>query len=182
MARPIESCADTRLSVDAVGTVLGRDHGAVFGDRPTATERARQRFTATVAVPSRSGVSITHPVEIAVDRIHRDPAAARVELRWRPTAHRSLLPSFRGELVAEPNDAGGSRLRLTGSYEAPFGRLGRVFDATVGHRVARRTVDALLDHLVGRVESAARSATTSPHAPTDYAEDLRSRSDGPTSA
>ncbi len=39
---------------------------------------------------------------------------------------------------------GRARLTLEGTYDVPFGPVGAVFDAVLGHRIAATTADAFL--------------------------------------
>jgi len=67
---------------------------------------------------------------------------------WRPGWR--AFPSFGATLTVRP--AGEETdLVLDGSYEPPGGVVGALFDRVVGHRLAARTMDGLLDELVHNV-------------------------------
>lgn len=66
-------------------------------------------------------------------------------IAWKPL-HAWIFPRFHGALTVRPKNRG-VWLRLEGSYEPPFGMAGRVFDAVVGRRIAKRTLSRLLDDL-----------------------------------
>lgn len=65
-------------------------------------------------------------------------------------------PRFTGWLFVRrgPDDAS-SVLELEGTYTAPFGPVGALFDAAIGKSVAEATAAALLTDIVSQVEGAA---------------------------
>jgi hypothetical protein len=74
-----------------------------------------------------------------------------MELTWDPEDR--FVPKFTGTLSAESLEDGGSRLTLAGTYDAPFGPVGAVFDAILGHRIAAATADAFLQDIKRFIES-----------------------------
>lgn len=50
---------------------------------------------------------------------------------------------------------------LSGKYDPPFGPLGVVFDAMLGHRIAAATADALLQDIKQFIESDYQTAASS---------------------
>ena len=75
-------------------------------------------------------------------------------LAWRPQ-HEDLFPNFTGVLTFRPSNRG-TRMRLSGRYEPPFGFFGRIFDVLFGRAIARRTMQALLEELGQEIEYAYR--------------------------
>lgn len=71
-------------------------------------------------------------------------------IAWRPQT-KGMFPDFRGVLTARPEHRG-SKLRLTGQYEAPYGTAGKIFDFFIGRSIARSTVKHLLDDVAANVE------------------------------
>jgi hypothetical protein len=67
-----------------------------------------------------------------------------LSLQW--TAGTPLLPQFHGALRFR---IAGSRTRivLDGSYLPPGGALGKIFDAVLGHRIAARTCQDLVNRI-----------------------------------
>jgi len=53
------------------------------------------------------------------------------------------FPKFSGTIAVDAADRG-SYLHLYGSYDPPLGKIGDVFDAVVGRRIARESAQALL--------------------------------------
>lgn len=72
-------------------------------------------------------------------------------LVWKPE-HDTAFPDFRGVLTARPENRGVS-MRLQGSYDPPFGMAGKLFDVIAGNRIAKRTMQRLLDRLIKDVEA-----------------------------
>jgi hypothetical protein len=60
-----------------------------------------------------------------------------IRLHWNSGS--PLFPNFRGTIRFRI-DGTGSVIMIDGSYEAPFGRLGKWFDRIVGRRIAERTL------------------------------------------
>lgn len=84
---------------------------------------------------------------------------------WEPEAG-GIYPSFSGELtVRADEDYDSAVLELTGSYTAPLGAAGAVFDKAVGQKIASSTMQALLAKIAAemtaryqREEAAKRAA------------------------
>ncbi len=54
------------------------------------------------------------------------------------------LPVMRGLITVRPNGAS-TELRMEGSYAAPLGLPGRIFDRIIGRHIAQRTMNRFLD-------------------------------------
>lgn len=67
-----------------------------------------------------------------------------VRLRWRSGSR--LLPDFHGTLRFQI-EASRTRVMLDGSYEAPLGALGAVFDRVAGRRIARASLQEVADRI-----------------------------------
>ncbi len=88
-----------------------------------------------------------------------------IGLTWDPDDR--FVPRFAGVLSGERLEDGKSRLTLGGKYDVPFGPVGAVFDAILGHRIAAVTADAFLQDIKQFIESdyqmaAATSLASSP--------------------
>lgn len=92
-----------------------------------------------------------HDVRIRYEARERAEGRKAVALSWDPDDR--FVPTFVGELYGEPLEGGMACLILVGSYEAPMGRLGAVFDAVLGRRIAAVTAIALLQDMKQFVES-----------------------------
>lgn len=97
-------------------------------------------FSERVTFTSRS-------VDDRTDEVRRHDALL---LAWKPK-HRTLFPDFRGVLRARMQNRG-VQLRLEGRYQPPFRSAGRLFDTLIGRKIARRTLQQLLDELTADIE------------------------------
>jgi hypothetical protein len=68
------------------------------------------------------------------------------EVRFRWTSGSRLLPDFRGTLRFRI-EALQTRITVEGSYEAPLGAVGRVFDRVIGRRIARASLQEVADRI-----------------------------------
>lgn len=98
--------------------------------------RLKSFASTTADVDTRSEL-----VEDHADTVRRHDALA---ISWKPRWF--VFPSFAGSLSVRPQ-APGSILAIEGSYEAPGGWLGALFDRVMGERLAYRTIDHLLHRL-----------------------------------
>ncbi len=69
---------------------------------------------------------------------------AQLHVGWEPDGT-SIFPSFEGTMWAEPTGDTSCTLFIEGTYDAPGGIAGQVFDAVVGQRIARGTLETMLD-------------------------------------
>jgi hypothetical protein len=94
------------------------------------------------------GYAISLDREVRIEAEIKDP----VKIRWVPEGS-TIFPIFEGELHLSPN--GESRrtvIELDGAYTPPFGPAGQIFDAAIGHRIAKRTAYEFLKDLKAAVE------------------------------
>jgi hypothetical protein len=63
-----------------------------------------------------------------------------------------MMPTFTGQLEAS-RARPGTRVRLNGTYTVPLGVIGRFGDGVLGRRLARRSLDTLVERLASRLES-----------------------------
>jgi hypothetical protein len=99
-------------------------------------------------------VFASHPDEIEAGRLHD-----AIVVEWH--ASTKLFPRFHGTLRLRIASVDSTRLTLEGAYRAPFGVLGRIFDAIVGRRIARATMREFLDRLADSIERCEREARAS---------------------
>ncbi|MBV8530143.1 MAG: hypothetical protein JO104_02415 [Candidatus Eremiobacteraeota bacterium] len=78
-----------------------------------------------------------------------------VQIRWAPEGT-TVFPTFEGTLtIRGENPASPSHLELDGAYTPPFGIAGQVFDAAIGHRIAKATAREFLKDVKHAIEGAA---------------------------
>lgn len=89
----------------------------------------------------------------------REPGRQHDEIVLRWASGSRILPDFRGTIafrIAAPD----TRVILEGGYRAPFGWIGRAFDAVVGRRIAKATMRDLVDHLAADAETREKAWST----------------------
>ena len=89
-----------------------------------------------------AGLTLERDVAVRVEYVVQPSGDAELNICWEPDA--SLFPSFSGTLRAHPTGAETSDLKLDGTYDAPGGVAGQLFDAVLGVRIAQGTLDHLL--------------------------------------
>jgi hypothetical protein len=134
----------------------------IFVDDPAAPFRGShpaeggrgQPFSTSLGVGLGAGASVHQEVTVHLG-VPRDSEAAFVlPLTWRAAGHHQVLPTFSGELDASDGRPG-TCLRLTGTYGVPLGVVGELGDDVVGHRLVRRSLEALMGELASRLEAKA---------------------------
>ncbi len=96
-----------------------------------------------------AGLTLERDVTVRVEYVTQpgdDPA--RLNIAWEPDA--SIFPSYKGALYAKSDGKNACTLTITGTYDAPGGMAGQLFDAVVGVRIAHGT----LEHLLARFRDA----------------------------
>jgi hypothetical protein len=99
-----------------------------------------------------AGLTLERDVTVQVEYLPQ-PGDATAELRvaWEPDA--GLFPSFSGILRAQPTGDTDCVLTLDGTYDAPGGVAGQLFDAVIGVRIAHGTLEELLEQLRAAIEA-----------------------------
>lgn len=81
-----------------------------------------------------------------------DDGRGHDEMRIEWTAGTRLFPDFHGILRLRIDTVESTLMTLDGSYRAPFGPPGLLFDRLVGRRIARATMDELVTRLALAME------------------------------
>lgn len=180
MERNIEASTSVVVPLARACAVLRDDPGALLTDATTAQQRRQRRFPVALEAPVGSGASLSHQVEIEIGPPKAADDETTVRLAWHPTAHHRLVPSFDGVLALRHGGGSVTELTVRGSYRVPLGAAGRFGDAVIGRRIARHTVDHLLETLARRLQAESnRRRDTDPSRPAPRGPDLR---DLPTGA
>ena len=100
------------------------------------------------AIPQMKGLALDHEVLVEAhtgrDEQNLNPV---VRLAWRPFGD-VPLPSFDGTLTTwAEGDPNRTFLELDGKYFAPLGTAGELFDETIGHAIAERTANDLINQI-----------------------------------
>jgi hypothetical protein len=92
-----------------------------------------------------------HDVRMRYEILDGADGHSVINLTWDPDDR--FVPSFAGTLSGESLEDGKSHLTLAGKYDPPFGPMGAVFDAILGHRIAAATAQTFLQDIKQFVES-----------------------------
>lgn len=99
-----------------------------------------------------AGLTLERDVTVRVEYLPGPGgAAAQLNVAWEPDM--SLFPSFDGTLVTESTGDCTCTMTIAGNYDAPGGVAGQLFDAVLGVRIARGTIEELLDQFRGAIEA-----------------------------
>jgi hypothetical protein len=153
MERAVEASTIMQVRFAPVREVLLDDPGSLFGGPPADGDPTSRRFTMELGLDLGARTSVSQTVIVHLGIARGDDATIVVPVRWQASGHEQLLPTFDGEVAVAAVDEG-TRLRLTGTYTVPLGIVGRFGDGVFGRRVARRSLESLVQRLATRVESA----------------------------
>jgi hypothetical protein len=100
-------------------------------------------------LPALKGLALAHHVNVEAHR-GRDEQNLNdvIDIAWDPGT--GPFPKFAGT-IATWADGERSVIEIDGGYEPPIGASGELFDETVGHAVAQRTIRELLKELAAAV-------------------------------
>jgi hypothetical protein len=112
--------------------------------RDIAGESGEGTIPLRYTIQHLAGLTLERDVNVRVEYLP-DPAGGPAELNvaWEPDM--SIFPSFCGKLVTQPTGETSCTLTIDGNYDAPGGVAGQLFDAVVGVRIARGTIEELLE-------------------------------------
>lgn len=105
------------------------------------------RFT----VERLAGLVLEREVSVHVSYQPRPGQPAVLLVSWHP-ADTTIFPRFDGTVHTEPAGDRACTLTISGMYEAPLGVVGVFFDAVVGARIARSTIEGLLREFRDAIE------------------------------
>jgi hypothetical protein len=143
---------------DSVRTLL---HGAPLEllNRATASAGARAKEVAGSLQIALAGVELGVKVKIRVHSVEDGEGVAglspvtRVTLGWEAEHAPSLFPLMSARLSAWPLTSTETQIELEGDYTPPFGPLGKVVDAAIGHRIAEASVRRFVEEVVEQVRN-----------------------------
>lgn len=110
------------------------------------------RFTVHLGV-LRWGVTLSFGVLYDV----ADSARGHNEIHFVWSAHSRWLPDLTGVLRLSIATHSETEIVLAGTYQPPFGLLGSVFDAAVGHELARATANDFVERVARSLEAEERA-------------------------
>jgi len=153
MERAIEVSTTVQVHVAKVCSILLHDPGAVFGYVDDVEQLRESRvFRTELSLDLGAGASVHQKVTLKQGLPRSAEVGLVLPLTWQATGRERLLPSFDGELEIAESTPGRTALRLIGSYTVPLGVVESVAQSTVGRRLARRSLGALVERFGHRIE------------------------------
>ena len=106
------------------------------------------------------GLVLEREVTVQVDYLPRSPDGFHhLAIHWQPD-DTTIFPTFDGRIEAQPEGPQACFLSIVGTYDVPLGVAGALFDAVVGYRIARGTLEGLLAEFKTLIEEDYRSRMT----------------------
>lgn len=129
---------------DRVRDTLREDPLAMF-QLATKSAVSRAQSVATELHVDVGGIGIRADVKVSVknveEKVDTIPSpTTRLLLEWEATTLPSMFPVMKAELAIYPLTASETQLDLSGSYEPPFGAVGKAMNAIAGYRIANASV------------------------------------------
>ena len=166
-ARKIRSYDYVNQPYERVRDALKMNALAVFQSATKAAASRAQSVAAELHVEF-AGVGVKADIKIAVkdiaEKVGKTSAAAntKLHLEWEAATLPRLFPFMRGELSVYPLTSTETQLDFSGTYEPPFGAVGKTMNAIAGHRIA----EASVHQFVGDVAGYLRRVLGEPHPTT----------------
>jgi len=153
---PVELARRVPVPLHTAIAIFSGDPGRVIGSHVSAPVDGVTYTDVGVEV---LGVRrVTRHVRVGFGPVLAEDAVVAVPLWWEAAEHPELFPTFDGGIELWPA-AGGTELRLVGSYQPPLGSVGRFADTLVGHRIVTASLERLLSCAADRLVAV---ATTEP--------------------
>jgi hypothetical protein len=102
-------------------------------------------------VTQLAGLTLERDVNVRVDYIPQPEGPAVLNVCWEPDA--AIFPRFEGTLHAHATGEHACMLSIAGTYDAPGGVAGQIFDAVIGVRIAHATLEQLLERFRDAIEA-----------------------------
>lgn len=163
MEQPIHASTRLRAAYAASHAVLLEDPAAVFSEHHTIHDEGRERrVSVDLGVDLGAGASVHQDVVVRLGAPRCDDTSLTLPVSWQATGHEHLLPTFAGTLGVSQHQSG-TDLLLSGTYAVPLGVVGRFGDGVLGRRLARRSLEALVERIASRMEAAVHSRLDANH-------------------
>jgi hypothetical protein len=152
--RQIRSYDYVNHPYERVRDTLKQNAVAVFQSATTAAASRAESVAAELHVDF-AGVGVKADIKIVVKGIEEKPAdvtssaSTRLLLEWEASALPRLFPLMQGELSIYPLTGRETQLDFSGTYEPPFGALGKTMNAIAGHRIAEVSVHRFVNDVAG---------------------------------
>ena len=158
-AREIRCYDYVNRPYERVRDVLTRNALTVF-QSATKTAASRAQSVAAELRIDFGGIGVKTDIKIVIRRIDErvsDPISTPTTtllLEWEAATMPRLFPLMKGELSVYPLTSTETQLDFSGIYEPPFGAVGKIMNATVGHRIAEVSVHRFVSDVAGYLRQA----------------------------
>ena len=139
---------------EQVRDVLKQNALAVF-QSATKTAASRAQTVAAELHVDFGGIGLKSDINILLKGVEERPSdgnsipTTRLLLEWEAATLPRLFPLMKGELSVYPLTATETQLDFSGTYEPPFGAVGKTMNAIVGHRIAEVSVHRFVEDVAG---------------------------------
>jgi hypothetical protein len=143
---------------EQVRDALRRDALTVFQSATKAAASRAKSIAAELHVDS-GGIGIKTDISISVKNVEEkvdavSPPVTRLLLEWEAATMPSLFPLMKAELTIYALTPTETQLDFSGMYEPPFGAVGKVMNAVIGHRIAEVSVHRFINDVAGYLRHA----------------------------
>lgn len=152
--REIRSYDYVNHPYDSVRDALKQRALSVF-QSATKAAAARAESVAAELHVDFAGVGVKADINIVVKSIEDKPAddtsgpSTRLLLEWEAANLPRLFPLMQGALSLYPLTSTETQLDFSGTYEPPFGTVGKTVNAIAGHRIAEASVHRFVSDVAG---------------------------------
>ena len=156
--REIRSYDYVNRPYERVRDALRQNALTVFQSATKAAASRAQSIAAELHVDF-GGIGVKTDINISVKNIEEivdatSTPTTRLLLEWEAATVPRLFPLMKGELSLYPLTSTETQLDFSGSYEPPFGAVGRTMNAIVGHRIAEVSVHRFVSDVAGYLRQA----------------------------
>ncbi len=144
---------------DRVRDTLKKNAVAVFQSATKAAASRAESVAAELHVDF-VGMGVKADIKIIVKGIEEkapdttSSASTTLFLEWEAATLPRLFPLMQGELSVYPLTTTETQLDFSGSYEPPFGAVGKTMNAIAGHRIAEVSVHRFVSDVAGYLRQA----------------------------
>ena len=152
--REIRSYDYVNSPFSRVRDALQQNALAIFQSATKAAASRAESVAAELHVDF-GGIGVTTDIHISVKAIQEESRdsksgpSLRLRLEWEAAKMPGLFPLMNGTLSAYPLTSTETQLDFFGTYEPPFGAVGKTMNAVVGHRIAEVCVHRFVNDVAG---------------------------------
>ena len=157
--REIRSYDYVNRPYERVRDALRQNALTVFQSATKAAASRAQSVAAELHVDF-GGIGVKTDINISVRNIEEkvvdttSTPTTRLLLEWEAATMPRLFPLMKGELSVYPLTSTETQLDFSGSYEPPFGAVGKTMNAIIGHRIAEVSVHRFVSDVAGYLRQA----------------------------